>query len=68
MSHPSRTSWLHPLMTRITEQLCQSFTLRCNTAFHVLSTLESSESDLKLEEIEIEDTPPSLEELETVSP
>ena len=55
-------------MTRKTENNCQSFTSRCSTVFHVLFMLELLELDLNLEEIEIEDTPPSSEDQEMVSP
>ena len=40
---------------------------RCTTAFLALSMQESSELDLKLEETETSDTPPSLEEFLSTS-
>merc|ERR1711977_77268 len=63
MNHPEkilRITLLIKLMKRAPSN-CQNCTSKIVTVFHVPSMQELSESDLKLEEIEIPDTLPNLE-------
>merc|ERR1719498_426641 len=64
MSLLEKISWITTLMTLTKLSTSQRSISSNNTAFLALFTLELLESDLKPEEIETEDTPPSSDRSE----